>query len=46
MACAGISSTTGIFMVFLLGSLYSWRQVAFICAIIPIATLISVFFVS
>lgn len=45
MACAGISSSTGIFMVFFLGSIFSWRQVALICAIVPIMTLIAVFFV-
>lgn len=44
-ACAGISSSMGIFMVFSLGSLFSWRQVALICAIIPITTMIAVFFV-
>lgn len=44
-ACAGISSSVGIFMVFLLGSLFSWRQVALICAIIPVTTMIAVFFV-
>lgn len=45
MACSGISSASGIFMVFFLGSFLSWRQVAFICAIIPISSIIAVFFV-
>lgn len=45
MACSGISSASGIFMVFFLGSFLSWRQVAFICAVIPISSIIAVFFV-
>lgn len=46
MAFSGISATTGIFAVFLLGSLLSWRTVALFCALIPLMTLIAVFFVS
>lgn len=45
MACTGISSTTGIFIVYLLGTLLSWRQTALICAVIPITTLTAIFFV-
>lgn len=45
MACAGISTTTGMFMIFLLGSLLPWRQVAFICTIIPICNIVVAYFV-
>lgn len=45
-ACAGISATTGIFLVFLLGSLLAWRDVALICAFVPAVTMIAVCFVS
>lgn len=46
MACAGISATSGIFMVYLLGAIMSWRRVALICAFIPVATMIAILFVS
>ncbi|XP_031639275.1 facilitated trehalose transporter Tret1-like [Contarinia nasturtii] len=39
-AMAGIAATTGIFMVFLLGSFLSWRQVSYICAIVPILNIL------
>lgn len=45
-ACAGISATTGIFLVFLLGSLIAWRDVALICAFVPLVTMVAVCFVS
>lgn len=45
MACAGISSSAGIFMVFLLGTFLSWRQVALTCICIPASTLFAIFFV-
>lgn len=45
-AFAGISATTGIFLVFLLGSLVAWREVALFCAFIPAITMIAICFVS
>lgn len=46
MAFAGISATSGIFLVFLLGTLLPWRTVALICAAVPTFTLFAVYFVS
>lgn len=46
MACTGISATSGIFLIFLLGTLLPWRSVAMICAAIPTFTVIAVYFVS
>lgn len=46
MAFAGISATSGIFLVFLLGTLIAWRTVALICAFVPISTLVAIYFVS
>lgn len=45
-AFSGISSTAGIFMVYLLGSFMSWRQVAYACAIIPMLNILVALFVS
>lgn len=45
MACSGIATTVGMFMVFLLGSLMPWRHVAFTCAAIPIVNIIVGFLV-
>lgn len=45
-ACAGISATMGIFLVFLLGSFMAWRNVALVCAFVPAVTMIAVCFVS
>lgn len=36
MGVSGISTTTGMFLIWMLGSFFSWRQVAFTCAAIPI----------
>lgn len=44
-ACSGIAATAGIFMIFLLGSFLSWRQVSYACAIIPILNVIVGIFV-
>lgn len=46
MAFAGISATSGIFLVFLLGFLLPWRTVALICAAVPTFTLVAVYFVN
>lgn len=46
MAFAGISATSGIFLIFLLGFLLPWRSVALICTAIPTFTFIAVYFVS
>ncbi|XP_055301620.1 facilitated trehalose transporter Tret1-like [Sitodiplosis mosellana] len=39
-AFGGICATGGMFMIFLLGSLLSWRQVCYICAAVPIANIL------
>lgn len=41
----GISSSCGIFMVYLLGAFLSWRQVALICISIPASTVVAIYFV-
>lgn len=46
MALAGISATLGLFMVFTLGNLMEWRNVALICFTIPVGTMVAVYFVS
>lgn len=45
MSVAHVSFNTGIFMVFALGAIMPWRQVALICTSFPIMCLIAVFFV-
>lgn len=45
LAGCGIATTTGIFLVYLLGSLYTWRQVAMICAIFPALNILIALFV-
>lgn len=45
IAMAGIAATLGLFLVFLLGSLTAWRNVALICFIVPVATLVAICFV-
>lgn len=42
----GISTSVGIFIAMAFGAVLSWRQVAFVCAIFPLACLIAVTFVS
>lgn len=46
MALSGIAATLGLFIVFLLGSLTAWRNVALFCFTIPVATMIAICFVS
>lgn len=46
IALSGIAATLGLFIVFLLGSLTEWRNVAFYCINIPILTMFAVCFVS
>lgn len=46
MAMAGIAATLGLFLVFLLGSLTAWRNVALVCFVVPVATLVAICFVS
>lgn len=45
-ACAGIAATLGFFIIFLMGSLMAWRDVAMICLAIPLITMVAVCFVS
>lgn len=45
-AFSGIAAASGIFMIFLLGSFLSWRQVSYACAIIPIFNVFVAIFVS
>lgn len=46
IALSGIAATLGLFIVFLLGSLTEWRNVALYCINIPILTMVAVCFVS
>lgn len=46
IALSGIAATLGLFIVYLLGSFMEWRNVALICLIVPIVTMIAVCFVS
>lgn len=45
-ACSGISAALGFFIVFLLGSVMAWRNVALICLTVPLLTLVAICFVS
>lgn len=40
-----ISYNLGVFIILSIGSVFSWRQVAFICALFPFSTMIAVFLV-
>uniref|UniRef100_A0A182JVE9 Major facilitator superfamily (MFS) profile domain-containing protein n=1 Tax=Anopheles christyi TaxID=43041 RepID=A0A182JVE9_9DIPT len=44
-SCAGVAVMLGFFMVYLLGTVTTWRTTAAICAFIPIATMIAICFV-
>ncbi|XP_055301619.1 facilitated trehalose transporter Tret1-like isoform X2 [Sitodiplosis mosellana] len=44
-AVCGISVTGGMFLIFLLGSFLSWRQVAYICAAVPILNILVAMFI-
>lgn len=46
MAGSGIASTLGMFVVYVLGSVTEWRNVAFYCFFVPVITMIAVCFVS
>lgn len=45
MAIGPLASSIGLFILYLLGSILSWRQVSLVCAAFPIIILVSVFFV-
>lgn len=45
IAMAGISATLGLLLVFLLGNLTEWRNVALVCFTIPVGTMIAVYFI-
>lgn len=45
-ACSGISAALGFFTVFLLGSMMPWRQVALVCAAVPLVVLFALCLVS
>lgn len=44
-AMAGISATLGLLIVFTLGCFNAWRNVAIICLIMPVVTMVAVLFV-
>ncbi|EAA01784.5 AGAP001236-PA [Anopheles gambiae str. PEST] len=44
-SCAGVAVMLGFFMVYLLGTVTTWRTTAAICGVIPIATMIAICFV-
>ncbi|XP_055306844.1 facilitated trehalose transporter Tret1-like, partial [Sitodiplosis mosellana] len=44
-AFSGIAAAAGIFMIFLLGSFLSWRQVSHACAVVPILNVLVAIFV-
>lgn len=46
IACANVCVTLGFFIVLYLNTLMSWRQVALICSILPLITMIAICFVS
>lgn len=45
-AVAGFAANIGMFMIFLFGSFYSWRQVAYVCSIVPVINVLVAIFVS
>lgn len=45
LAGAGIATTIGIFLVYLLGAILTWRQVALICGIVPAVNILVAVFV-
>lgn len=45
LAGAGIATTIGIFFVYLLGAILTWRQVALICGIVPAVNILVAVFV-
>lgn len=45
IALSGIAATLGLFIVFLLGSLTEWRNVALYCLSVPIITMVAVCFI-
>ncbi|XP_058448099.1 facilitated trehalose transporter Tret1-like [Malaya genurostris] len=44
-SCAGVAVMLGFFMVYLLGTVTTWRITALICVSIPLATMIAICFV-
>jgi MFS family permease len=44
-ACAGVAVMLGFFLVYLLGTLTTWRVAAAICATVPLFTMIAICFV-
>lgn len=45
MAIGPLASSIGLFILYLLGSILSWRHVSLICAVVPIVILVAVFLV-
>lgn len=45
LAFSNISANGGVFTMYLLGSITTWRNVAIICLIFPISTAIAICFV-
>lgn len=45
-ACASISATLGLFLVYLLNTFMPWRMVGLICLAVPLITMIAICFVS
>lgn len=46
VASSGISSMLGLFIVYFLGSVLEWRNVALICLVVPIISMFAICFVS
>lgn len=46
IACAGVSVMLGIFIVYILGTLALWRNVALMCLTVPLVTVVAIYFVS
>lgn len=44
-SCAGVMATFGYFLGFLLGTVFYWRTVALVALIVPLSTMIAIFFI-
>lgn len=45
-SCAGIAAMLGFFIVYALGSVMTWRNVALVCLSLPIMTMVAICFVN
>lgn len=46
IACAGVAVMLGIFIVYMLATLALWRNVALMCLMVPLVTVVAIYFVS